>query len=65
MQLCKQLHLQLLVVTPLDKIHIVEPFITACHYVENKNKRNSVVYDLTIEQYQERKKEFEKMALQE
>jgi len=63
MELCKQLHLQLLVVTPLDKIHIVEPYITACHYVENKNKRNSVVYDLTIEQYHEKKKEFEKMAL--
>lgn len=65
MQLCRQLHLQLLVVTPLDKIHIVEPVINACHYVENRNKRNSVVYDLTIEQYYEKKKEFEKLALQE
>jgi uncharacterized protein YPO0396 len=59
MALCKQLHLQLLVVTPLDKIHIVEPFISACHYVENKNKRNSVVYDLSIEEYHQKKKEFE------
>jgi uncharacterized protein YPO0396 len=65
MELCKQLHLQLLVVTPLDKIHVVEPFISSCHYVENKNKRNSVVYDLTIDQYYEKKKEFEKLALQE
>jgi uncharacterized protein YPO0396 len=53
------------VVTPLDKIHVVEPFISSCHYVENKNKRNSVVYDLTIDQYYEKKKEFEKLALQE
>jgi uncharacterized protein YPO0396 len=65
MQLCRQLHLQLLVVTPLDKIHIAEPYIHACHYVENRNKRNSVVYDLTIEQYHEKKKEFEKMSLQD
>lgn len=65
MELCKQLHLQLLVVTPLDKIHVVEPFISSCHYVENKNKKNSVVYDLTIDQYYEKKKEFEKLALQE
>ncbi len=62
MALCKQLHLQLLVVTPLDKIHIVEPFISACHYVENKNKRNSVVYDLSIEEYHQKKKEFEGMV---
>jgi uncharacterized protein YPO0396 len=65
MELCKQLHLQVLVVTPLDKIHVVEPFINSCHYVENKNKKNSIVYDLTIDQYYEKKKEFEQMALQE
>lgn len=64
MELCRQLHLQLLVVTPLDKIHIVEPYINACHYVENKNKRNSVVYDLTIEQYHKKKKDFEKLAVE-
>lgn len=65
MELCRQLSLQVLVVTPLDKIHVVEPFIKSCHYVENKNKKNSVVYDLTIEQYFEKKKEFETMALSE
>ena len=65
MELCKQLSLQLLVVTPLDKIHVVEPFIQSCHYVENKNKKNSIVYDLSIEQYFEKKKEFEKLALTE
>lgn len=54
MDLCKQLHLQLLVVTPLDKIHVAEPYIEVCHYVENKEKRNSRVYDLTFEEYKER-----------
>jgi uncharacterized protein YPO0396 len=61
MELCKQLHLQLLVVTPLDKIHIAEPYIHACHYVENKNKKFSRVYDLSMEQYQARKREFKEI----
>jgi len=34
--LCKQLHLQLLVVTPSDKIHIVEPYISYVHYVQRR-----------------------------
>ena len=34
--LCKQLHLQLLVVTPSDNIHIVENDIRIVHYVERK-----------------------------
>jgi uncharacterized protein YPO0396 len=61
MELCKQLHLQLLVVTPLDKIHIAEPYIHACHYVENKNKKFSRVYDLSMEEYRARKREFEEV----
>ncbi len=60
MDLCKQLHLQLLVVTPLDKIHVAEPYIEVCHYVENKEKRNSRVYDLTFEEYRKRKEEEER-----
>ena len=55
MELCQQLHLQLLVVTPLDKIHVVEPYIAACHYVENKMKRNSEVFDLTMDEYHQKK----------
>ncbi len=51
MELFKQLDLQLMVVTPLDKINIVEKFIHSVHYTENKNRQNSAVYDLTIEEY--------------
>ena len=58
MELCDQLHLQLLVVTPLDKIHVAEPYIHACHYVENPQKRHSRVYNLTMEEYQEKKEIF-------
>lgn len=56
MELFKQLHLQLLVVTPLDKTHVVEPYIAACHFVTNSDEENdSRVYNLTIAQYHERK----------
>jgi uncharacterized protein YPO0396 len=62
MEYCGQLNLQLLVVTPLDKLNIAEPYIHACHFVANKNKRDSVVYNFTMEEYRDRKKEFESMA---
>ena len=48
MELCRQLHLQLLVVTPEDKMHIVEPYISAIHFVKRSNNRNSVVFDMPI-----------------
>jgi uncharacterized protein YPO0396 len=60
MELFKQLNLQLLVVTPLDKTHIVEPYIAACHFVANNEEENdSKVYNLTIQQYHEQKAAFE------
>ena len=46
-----QLHLQLMVVTPLDKIHVVEEYVSVIHYVENKNKLNSEVVDMSIMEY--------------
>jgi uncharacterized protein YPO0396 len=52
MELFKQLDLQLLVVTPLDKIHVIEPYITACHYVTNNQEENdSRVYNFTMSEY--------------
>ena len=61
MQYCDQLHLQLLVVTPLDKINIAEPYIHAVHFVEIKNKMHSNVYNLTMDEYFARKKTFENL----
>ena len=58
MELFKQLNLQLMVVTPLDKINLAEPYIHSVHYVENKEKRNSVVYDLPMKVYYEKKEAF-------
>lgn len=57
MDLCKQLHLQLLVVTPSDKIHIVEPYISYVHYVQRRSNRESLLYDMPIKQFKEKKEE--------
>jgi len=62
MEFCEQLNLQILVVTPLDKINIAEPYIHAVHFVEIKNKKNSVLYNLTMEQYYEKKETFKQLA---
>jgi len=56
--LCKQLHLQLLVVTPSDNIHIVENDISFVHFVERKEERHSWLYDMPIEQFKEEKENY-------
>ncbi len=56
--LCKQLHLQLLVVTPSDNIHIVENDISFVHFVERKEERHSWLYDMPIEQFKQEKAKY-------
>ena len=58
MALCKQLNLQILVVTPLDKIYVAEEYISSCHFVEKQSTERSRVYTLTMPQYQEQKKQW-------
>ncbi len=55
LELCKQLHLQFLVVTPTTNIDIVEPYISFVHFVERKEERHSWLYDMPIEQFREEK----------
>ncbi len=57
MDLCGQLHLQLLVVTPSDKIHIVEPYISYVHYVQRRHNKESLLFDMPIKTFQEKKEE--------
>ena len=54
MELCKQLHLQLLVVTPSDKIQIVQDYIAHVHLVQRVNNRNSVMYNMTIKELKDK-----------
>ena len=55
MQLCKQLHLQLLVVTPSDKIQIVESFIAHVHLVQRVSNRHSVLFNMTRKELKQRR----------
>ncbi|MBK8393963.1 MAG: AAA family ATPase [Leptospiraceae bacterium] len=56
MDLFKQLGLQLLVVTPLDKISIVEPYISSIHLVANNQEgKDSRVYPITMESLRKKK----------
>lgn len=54
MELCKQLHLQLLVVTPSDKIAVVQQFIAHVHLVQRVNNRHSVLYNMTVKELQDK-----------
>lgn len=58
MELCRQLHLQLLCVTPEDKTNVVEPYISAVHFVKRENNRHAVIYDLPIAQYIEERDKY-------
>lgn len=58
--LCKQLHLQLLVVTPSDNIHIVENDISFVHFVERKEEKYSWLYDMPIKQFKAERASFVK-----
>lgn len=49
--LFSQLNLQLLVVTPLQKIHIIEPFVSSVGFVHNDGGSASKLRNLSIEEY--------------
>jgi len=51
LELFKRLSLQLLIVTPLQKIHVIEPFVTAVGFVHNDEGSRSMLRNLTIEEY--------------
>lgn len=51
LKLFAQLNLQLLIVTPLQKIHIIEPFVSSVGFVQNEDGRSSRLRNLTIAEY--------------
>ncbi len=55
LRLFAQLNLQLLIVTPLQKIHIIEPFVSSVGFVQNEDGRDSRLRNLSIEEYREEK----------
>jgi uncharacterized protein YPO0396 len=59
LKLFAQLNLQLLIVTPLQKIHIIEPFVSSVGFVHNEDGQASVLRNLSIEEYRARKQRFQ------
>ncbi len=55
LRLFQQLNLQLLIVTPLQKIHIIEPYVASVGFVHNEGGRDSRLRCLTIEEYRAQK----------
>lgn len=55
LKLFRQLNLQLLIVTPLQKIHIIEPYVSNVGFVHNEGGRASKLRNLSIEEYREQK----------
>lgn len=60
LELFSQLNLQLLIITPLQKIHIIEPFVANVGYVHNEDGSYSVLRNISIQEYH-----FEKQRLNE
>ena len=55
LRLFAQLNLQFLIVTPLQKIHIIEPFVSSVGFVHNEDGRASKLRNLSIEEYRAEK----------
>ncbi len=55
LRLFAQLNLQLLIVTPLQKIHIIEPFVSSVGFVQNEHGHSSKLRNLTISEYHQEK----------
>jgi len=51
LRLFARLGLQLLVVTPLQKVHIIEPFVQRVGFVDNPSGASSRLHTLTIAEY--------------
>jgi uncharacterized protein YPO0396 len=53
LELFAKLGLQLLIVTPLQKVHIIEPYVHAIGFVDNPEGNYSRLQTLTIEEFHE------------
>lgn len=51
LELFERLDLQLLIVTPLQKIHVIEPHVAGVGFVHNEGGQRSMLRNLTIEEY--------------
>jgi uncharacterized protein YPO0396 len=55
LELFARLGLQLLIVTPLQKVHVIEPYVKAIGFVDNPTGTFSRLQTMTIEEYRTRR----------
>ena len=55
LELFKKLNLQLLIVTPLQKIHVIEDYVKSVHFVHNQDGQRSNLSSISIEEYRQEK----------
>ena len=55
LDLFAKLGLQLLIVTPLQKVHVIEPYVKAIGFVDNPTGTYSRLQTMTIEEYRSRR----------
>lgn len=55
LKLFGKLNLQLMIVTPLQKTHVIEPYISSVAFVENRSGKSSTVLNLSIEEHRRQK----------
>jgi uncharacterized protein YPO0396 len=65
LSLFRILGLQLLIVTPLQKIHVIEPYVQAVGYVDNRSGSYSRLQTLTIDEFRQQRRERELARLVE
>lgn len=53
LQLFQRMKLQLLIVTPLQKIHVIEPFVSHVGFVANTTGDDSQLRNMTIQEYRD------------
>lgn len=57
LRLFESLDLQLLVITPKQKINVIEPYVKTVHFVHNDAGRASTLISMKIEEFRRRKEE--------
>lgn len=57
LELFKKLNLQLLIVTPLQKIHIIEPYVSSVGLVYSRDGQTARLRNMSVEEYRQSKEQ--------
>lgn len=55
LKLFRKLNLQLMIVTPLQKTHVIEPYVASVAFVENRSGKSSTLLNVSIQEHRRQK----------